>query len=151
MAERLSFSEIEPGRSLIGPGRTIGEADLTFFAMLTGDWNPIHADAEYAQATRIGQRILHGTWGVAVAMGMVANIVEFTDPVIGMLDLRDWRFLRPLLVGSTIHVELEFVSKRIASDGERGILDRRIVLSDHAGIVIQEGRSAMMLGLVKGV
>jgi acyl dehydratase len=150
MAARLSFSEIELGRRLVGPGRTIGEADLTFFAMLTGDWNPIHADADYARSTRIGQRILHGTWGVAVAMGMVANIVEFTEPVIGMLDLRDWRFLRPLLVGSTVHVELEFVSKRVTSDGERGILDRRIALSDDAGIVIQEGRSAMMLGFARG-
>jgi acyl dehydratase len=139
LAERLSFSEIEPGRRFIGPGRNIGEADLTLFAILTGDWHPIHADAAYACETAVGQRILHGTWGIAVAMGMVANIVEFAEPVIGLLDLREWRFLKPLLIGSTVHIELEFVDKRRTSDGRRGVLERRIALLDDADAVIQEG------------
>ena len=41
-------------------GKTITEADISTFADLVGDFNPIHVDAEYARKSRFGRRIAHG-------------------------------------------------------------------------------------------
>ncbi|HNC46866.1 MAG TPA: MaoC/PaaZ C-terminal domain-containing protein, partial [Acidobacteriota bacterium] len=40
--------------------KTITETDVTLYAGITGDFNPVHIDAEYAKTTRFGARIAHG-------------------------------------------------------------------------------------------
>ena len=40
--------------------KTITETDFVLFAGLSGDFNPIHIDHEYAKQTRFKQRIAHG-------------------------------------------------------------------------------------------
>lgn len=40
--------------------KTITEADIVLFAGLSGDFNPIHIDSEYAKNTRFNHRIAHG-------------------------------------------------------------------------------------------
>src|SRR5438309_2076400 len=40
--------------------RTITEDDILLFALVSGDHNPIHLDAEYAEKTLFGKRIAHG-------------------------------------------------------------------------------------------
>ena len=52
-------------------GRTITEADLVSFAALTGDWHPQHADAEWADAGRFGERVAHGMLVLSYAVGLV--------------------------------------------------------------------------------
>jgi acyl dehydratase len=73
VANSLYFEDFEVGQSFESGGRTITETDLTFFSMLSGDWNPIHADSEFAKSTRYGQRLAHGTLGIAIATGDAAR------------------------------------------------------------------------------
>ena len=40
--------------------RTITEDDILLFALVSGDHNPIHLDAEYAERSLFGKRIAHG-------------------------------------------------------------------------------------------
>ncbi len=63
----MYFEDFQPGQTFESTGRTITEADLTLFSMLSGDWNPIHADAEFAKGTRYGQRVVHGALGIAIS------------------------------------------------------------------------------------
>ena len=63
------FEDFTVGEHFTSSGRTVTEADLTLFNMISGDWNPIHADAEFAAGTRFGQRIVHGAFGVALLTG----------------------------------------------------------------------------------
>lgn len=145
MASALGFRDIVPGLRFSSPGRTLGEADHTLFMMLCGDWHPIHADAEYAAATPAGARLMHGSFGIALAMGMQAAAVEFTDPIIGALGLREWTFRKPLLIGDTVHASVEFLSCRTTRDGDRYVVERRIRLVRHDGEVIQEGIASVLL------
>lgn len=151
MALALGFADIVPGLQVRSGGRTLTEVDHTLFMMLCGDWHPIHADAEYARATPTGQRLMHGSFGIALAMGMQAAAVEFADPLLGALGLTDWRFRKPLLIGDTVHVVIEFLSCRTTRDGGRYVVERRLSLVRHDGEVVQDGTATALLRLPEGV
>lgn len=53
----LYFDEFHLGQSWVSPARTITDADLTNFAGISGDFNPLHTDEEFAQKTQFGGRI----------------------------------------------------------------------------------------------
>lgn len=150
MAAAISFTDLVPGARYRSPGRTLTEADHGMFMMLCGDWHPIHADAEYARATPAGQRLMHGTLGIALAMGMQSAAVEFADEMIGALSLQNWQFRKPMFIGDTVHVEVEFLSIRITSDRARYLVDRRLSLVRHDGTVVQDGIATAMLRLPQG-
>ncbi|HUF88212.1 MAG TPA: MaoC/PaaZ C-terminal domain-containing protein [Thermohalobaculum sp.] len=143
----LYYEDLEVGQTFRSPARTVTEADLTIFAMVSGDWNPIHSDAEYARKTPYGQRIVHGVLGIAIVTGMFDRLGIFEDSALALLGIDEWRFLAPILVGDTVHMELEIAGKRLTSKGDRGIIDRRIRLVRHDGTVLQEGRMGMMTKL----
>ena len=68
------FEEFAVGDILTTPARTITEADVVNFAALSGDWNQLHTDAEYAKETPFGTRIAHGLLGLTVASGLGARL-----------------------------------------------------------------------------
>jgi acyl dehydratase len=147
MAHVASFASLEIGQKWVGPGRTLTEGDLTMACMISGDWHGIHADAEFSKNTPLGGRIFHGPFIIAIAMGMMANLVEFTDPVLGMLDIRDWAFRKPLFVGDTMHIELTILDKHTTSGNRRGIIDRHIAIINQNGVTVQDGKSKFMVTL----
>ena len=147
MPQALSFAQLAPGQRFRSTGRTLTEADHTLFMMLCGDWHPIHADEEYARTTPAGGRLMHGTFGIALAMGLQTGALEFADPMVGALGFREWSFRAPLRVGDTVHAEVEILACRITSDGARYIVDRRLTLVRHDGAVIQDGIASAMLRL----
>ena len=51
--------------------RTITEVHIVNYAGLTGDWNPVHADAEHAAQSMFGERIAHGMLVLSYAVGLV--------------------------------------------------------------------------------
>jgi acyl dehydratase len=149
LAQTLGFAALAPGQRFRSPGRTLTEADHTLFMMLCGDWHPIHADAQYARTTKVGQRLMHGSFGIALAMGMQTAALEFADPIIGALGLKQWDFRGPLLIGDTVHVEVEIIERRTTRDGLRYVVERRLALRRHDDTVIQEGIAAALLAMPK--
>ena len=143
----LYYEDLEVGQTFDSPARTITEADLTIFSMVSGDWNPIHSDAEFARKTPYGERIVHGTLGIAIVTGMFDRLGIFEESALALLGIDEWRFRGPILVGDTVHMEMEIGDKRLTSRGDRGIIDRRIRLKRHDGTVLQEGRMGMMIRL----
>lgn len=143
----LYYEDLEVGQTFRSPARTVTEADLTIFSMVSGDWNPIHSDAEYARETPYGERIVHGVLGMAIVTGMFDRLGIFEDSALALLGIDEWRFRAPILVGDTIHMELDIADKRLTSKGDRGIIDRRIRLVRHDGMVLQDGRMGMMIKL----
>lgn len=139
------FEDFQPGQSFTSGGRTITETDLTFFSMLSGDWNPIHADVEYAKATRYGQRVVHGTLGIAIATGMLHEIGIFDRSVVAMLGLKDWKFLQAMFVGDTIHLKLTILDAEIGRSGRTGRIGRRFELINQNNVLVQEGFSDVLV------
>ena len=58
--EYLYLDDYVLGEKMVSPARTVTEADIIAFAGITGDWHPLHTDAEYAAGTPFRGRIAHG-------------------------------------------------------------------------------------------
>ncbi len=131
-------------------GRTLTEADLTFFSMISGDWNPIHADAEFSKKTRYGQRVVHGALGIAISTGMLHELGIFEKSAIAMLGFKNWNFLEPLFVGDTVHLSLTITTVSLGNSGRSGKVGRIFRLINQHGKVVQEGESDVLVLTKKG-
>lgn len=141
----LYFEDVVVGRQYLSGRRLVTEADLDGFAEISGDRHPIHTDPEFARTTPFGQRILHGPFGVAVALGLFTEFTEFTDAAIAVTGISEWRFLAPVLIGDELLLRMSIESKRLVSAGGRGIVQRRMELVNQHGKVVQDGIMGLMM------
>ena len=89
--------------------RTITEDDILLFALVSGDHNPIHLDAEYAEKSLFGKRIAHG-----FLIGSLISAVLGNDmPGPGSIYLgQTLKFLAPIHIGDTVTVIVKVVALR---------------------------------------
>jgi len=89
--------------------RTITEDDILLFALVSGDHNPIHLDAEYAEKTLFGKRIAHGFLIGSLISAVLGN--EMPGP--GSIYLgQTLKFLAPIHIGDTVTVTVKVVAIR---------------------------------------
>lgn len=103
----LYFEEFFVGQKVTTVGRTVTEYDINTFAGLSGDFNQIHTDAEFSRKTPIGQRIAHGILGLSIASGLAMRTGILEGTVIVFREIAEWRFVKPIFINDTIHVDLE--------------------------------------------
>jgi 3-hydroxybutyryl-CoA dehydratase len=78
------------------------------FALLTGDYNPIHLDSEYASNSRFGKPIAHGM----LLSSFFSKIIASNYPGVGSIYLsQDIKFIKPCYVGDTIKVVIKLLNK----------------------------------------
>ena len=105
-----SYEEIEVGavyRSRFG--RTVLEADNTWFSLLTMNTNPIHFDAEYAATTEWERPLVDSTFTLALVTGLTVEDVSEHGVNLGWDEVR---LPKPVFAGDTIRAETEVLSKR---------------------------------------
>ena len=138
------FEDFEEGMRFRTAARTLTEADIVNFAGLSGDFNPIHVDAETASRTEFGQRIAHGMLVLSVATGLATSQGVVGEKVRAFLGL-DWKFREPVMIGDTVHVELVVAQMRDARRLGGGLLtfDVRVLKQD--GKVAQKGTWSLLL------
>ena len=132
-----TFDAWTVGESYTTAARTVTESDIVAFAGLSGDFNPLHTDEEYAKKTVHGTRIAHGALTFAMATGLV-NQSGLTDgTVIGFLGA-DVKWTAVVKPGDTIQVVMEPVEKRLAKQGDQGIVKIRLSVVNQAAVVVSE-------------
>ncbi len=133
----LYFDDVEVGQEWESPGRTVTEADLVHFAGLSGDFNPIHMDHEYARTTPFRRPIAHGLLTLALTSGLSVNCPPMRT--LALVAIRDWQFREPVFIGDTLRVRSKVLAKEPRGRGRRGLITwQRQVLNQH-GKVVQEG------------
>jgi len=105
------FEEFEIGDEIETPARTITETDVVLFAGLSGDYNQIHTDAEFARETLYGERVAHGLLGLSVATGL-ASRMGFVEGTAQAFTALEWKFRGPIKIGDTIRVRAEVRRKK---------------------------------------
>ena len=98
------FEEFEIGDEVISPARTITEADVVMFAGLTGDYNQLHTDEEFAKTTPFGRRIAHGLLVLSYAVGLLGRLGFIEGTALAFRELT-WKFSQPVFMGDTVHVK----------------------------------------------
>lgn len=97
---------VTPGRKASRKS-TLTFDDVKAYARLTGDRNPLHFDAEFAEATRFGALIVQG----GLTTGLLHAVVAMDLPGPGSVFLsQDWKFVAPVYIGDTITAEVEVLS-----------------------------------------
>jgi 3-hydroxybutyryl-CoA dehydratase len=86
--------------------KTITEGDIELFARATGDFNPVHLDAAYAEKTMFKGRIAHGLLSVGFFSAILGNIL----PGHGTIYLsQEVKFVAPVRIGDTITAKVEVI------------------------------------------
>ncbi len=142
----LYFEEFEVGDEMTSPGRTVTEADVVMFAGLSGDYNQLHTDAEYAKGTAFGERIAHGLLGLAIASGLGSRLGFVEGTALAFLGL-DWKFKKPIKIGDTIHLRARVARKKEMRRLGGGIVVFDMALLNQRGEITQKGQWTI---LVKG-
>jgi 3-hydroxybutyryl-CoA dehydratase len=148
----LYFDDVEVGQEWTSPGRTVTEADIVNFAGLSGDFNPIHIDHEFAKTTPFRRPVAHGMliWAIGSGLGVYSPPMR----TIAFLAVRDWQFKLPVFIGDTIRLHSRVLEKEARARGRRGIITwaRQILNQEdkvvHEGVTITlvEGRGAAQPG-----
>jgi acyl dehydratase len=141
----LYFEDVEVGLRFETPGRTVTEADLVAFAGVSGDFNPLHSDAVYAAQSIYGERIAHGALVLALVTGLRQRVGLFDGTLMGLLEIRSWRFKAPVLIGDTIRVVNEVTELRETSKPDRGIMVQRLEVTKQDETVVAEGEFVLLL------
>jgi acyl dehydratase len=133
------FEEFEVGQQIITSGRTITESDLVSFAGLSGDYNQIHTDSEFAEKTPFGQRVAHGLLGLSIASGLAMRTGILEGTVIAFREINNWKFTNPVFIGDTIHAELNIIETKSIPRLGGGSLIIEIVVKNHRQQISMKG------------
>ena len=110
-------------------GRTITEADNTFFNALTMNTQPLHLNEDFSSKIQFGKRIVNGILTLGVVIGLtVSDLTEGT--IVANLNYETVEHPKPVYHGDTIYVKTEVLEMRES----RTKIDRGIVKLRHLGI-----------------
>ena len=136
------FEDFEEGMVIKTLGRTMTEADIVNFCGFTGDFNPMHTDAQFASQSRFGERIAHGMCGFSMATGLMVRLNILEGTVVAFYGIDRWRFLAPIKIGDTIHVLMRVVEKRESKTKGQGVVALKLE-------VVNQDNVTTMVGTIK--
>lgn len=117
--------------------KTISETDVYLFAGITGDFNPIHVNEEFARKTMFGKRIAHG----GITTSLIAPVLGTILPGLGTVALETTcRFKAPVFPGDTITASAIVLEKDEGKNRVR--MDLKWVNQDD--VVVAEGEAVVM-------
>jgi acyl dehydratase len=105
--------------------RTVSESDNQTFCDMTMNQQPLHLDAEFAEDTQFGERLVNGLYTMSLAVGL--SIPDTTDgTIVANLSYDNVEHPNPVFHGDTIYARTTVTDKRETSDGERGIVEMHV-------------------------
>jgi acyl dehydratase len=140
----LYFEEFEIGQVLLTAGRTVTESDIVRFAGMSGDFNQIHTDADYAARDSFGQRVAHGLLVQSIASGLAVQSGVIEGTVLAFREL-NCKFSLPVYIGDTIQVKLEIAEKKALPRLGGGQVIMKIHVFNQQGKAVQRGSWVMLV------
>lgn len=139
------YEDFEVGDEYRHPlGRTISEADNTWFTLLTMNTNQMHFNAHYAARSTFGKLLVNSGFTIGLVLGMTVS--ETSQNAIANLEMTDIRLSHPVFVGDTVYAESRVVAKReTASRPYAGIVTIQSRGLNQDGDVVMTYRRSFMV------
>ncbi|QDX41365.1 MaoC family dehydratase [Salarchaeum sp. JOR-1] len=140
------YEEFEVGETIEHrKSRTVSESDNQRFCDMTMNQQPLHLDAEFADDTEFGERLVNGLYTMSLAVGL--TIPDTTDgTIVANLSYDNVEHPQPVFHGDTITARSTVTDKRETSDGERGIVTMHVeALNQDDEVVCEFDRTALSL------
>ena len=113
---------------------TLTGAHVQTFAELTGDYNPLHFDPDFAAGTRFGRLVVQG----GLTTGLLHALVATNLPGPGTVFLsQNWKFTAPVFIGDTISGEVEVLSVHAS----KPVCQLKVRVTRQDGEVVLEGEA----------
>jgi 3-hydroxybutyryl-CoA dehydratase len=144
LTKGLYYEDYEIGLAMHTRGRTITESDIVQFAGLTGDYNPMHTDAEYMKDSMFGQRIAHGMLTLSYAVGQAYQLGFMEGTVLAFRGLQ-MKFSLPVLIGDTLHADLTVREKKDAARLGGGMVTIDVKIINQNGKTVQSGEWTVLV------
>lgn len=138
------FEDFTVGQVLSSASRTVTEQDLEAFTEVSGDRHPLHSHSEHAARSPFGGPILQGPFGLAAFFGLLHDSQGDDEGVVALLDTR-WRYRAPIRVGDALRFEMTITRCRRTSSGDRGVVNRQVVLLNQRDETVQDGTTAVLV------
>ncbi len=138
------FEDFEVGETLVSPARTVTSTDIVNFACLSGDFNEVHTNFEYCKTTQFGEPIAHGPLVYALMGGLQYASGVNDGTLLALLQINNWRMLKPVLHGDTIRLEQTVVEKKETSKPDKGVIKLQRNCRNHRGEVVQEMEATLL-------
>ncbi len=132
------FEDYVVGESMTTRGRTITEADIVQFGSLTGDFNPMHFDAEYMKNHMLGQRVAHGMLTLSYAVGQAYQL-GFLERTVLAFRAIEMKFSDAVYIGDTVHVDITVKETKEAGRLGGGLVTFEVKIVNQAGKTVQKG------------
>ncbi len=142
----FTYDTVQIGQVSRTHGRTITDTDITFYMMLTGGWHPVHCDREFMRTNGLGPVRAQGSFGIALSLGshLESSVLEGAEEFVRAMGVDKWEYLRPLVSGDTIHLEVEIVGKDLQENGRDYVVSRLVRIINQAGEILQQGVAKSM-------
>lgn len=112
--------------------KTVSESDIYTFAGVTGDFNPIHVNEEFAKGTMFKGRIAHGMLSAGFISAVLGTIMPGPTNVYMSQELL---FKAPVRIGDTVTATCELVEK--VEEKKRLIF--RTTVTNQEGVLVIDG------------
>lgn len=140
------YDDFAVGDAVTTAARTITEADVVNFAGVSGDFNALHLDAEYARATPHGHRIAHGALLFAISTGLFNGLgITTAETQVANLGLDGLNYRKAVGIGDTVHLEITVKDLRPTHDGRRGIAWFQVDMRNQHGDIVMDSVWKIML------
>jgi 3-hydroxybutyryl-CoA dehydratase len=135
MAVERRYADLKIGdRASIA--KTITETDVILFAGLTGDFNPVHINDEFAKNSKFERRVAHGI----LCAGLISAVIGTDLPGVNSIYLgQQLKFVGPVYIGDTLTAEVEITSKR----DDKKVVTLRTTVRNHRGENVIEGEAVI--------
>ncbi|UCE37095.1 MAG: MaoC family dehydratase N-terminal domain-containing protein [Thermoplasmata archaeon] len=139
-----TFDEFEIGEEFTTASRTITESDVVTFAGLSGDFNPIHMDREFADNSPLKGRVAHGILVASIATGLGNQLGIFEGTTIAVLSMTI-NYKGAVKFGDTVHLLLKVTEKKESSKPERGIVIFETIVQNQRDETVIDGQWVVMM------
>jgi 3-hydroxybutyryl-CoA dehydratase len=136
MVQDIPFADLKVGDTA-SMTKTVSEYDVYAFAGVTGDFNPVHVNAEFAQNTIFKERIAHGM----LSAGFISAVLGTALPGANSIYLgQELIFKAPVKIGDTVTATVELIEKI----DRRNRLVFRTTVTNQDGVMVVDGKATML-------
>ncbi len=143
---KLYYEDFQEGQKFVSGERTITSDDIQKFAALTGDFNKLHLDQEFAKSAGFNGVVAHGLLTLSFALGLWHSLDLTNGTILAFAGLDHVSFKTPVYPGDRIHIACQFLSKReLASRANAGLVKLKLAAINSKKEIVLEAELALIV------
>lgn len=139
------WDDFKVGETFETAARTVEAGDVSLFAGLSGDFNPLHLNEEFAKTSPFGGRVAHGILTLAISNGHQNQLGIFEGTTLALLGIDRIRFTGPVRLGDTVHTAMTIKETKPSSKPDRGVVTYEVAVKNQKGETVMHCEQSVLM------